>query len=124
MAKKQKGGIGGTILRLLMIVPVVLNMTATLISLAQNELLSMRKKLVLFMVLAFFCLALTVGAWMCVTGLLIIYLQSLQLSLVSSLVIVMVFNLLMLIIIALAMSFIKVDPTFPETRKIVKDIIL
>lgn len=124
MAKKQKKGIAGAILRLLMVLPAVLNMTATLMSLVQSEFLSMRKKLVLFMVLGFFCLALMMGAWLCVTGLLVIYLQTLQLSLASSLMIVLVFNFLLLVITGLAMSFIKVDPTFPETRKVVKDIIL
>lgn len=124
MAKKQKNGIAGTILKLLMILPAVLNMTASLISMVQSEYLTMRKKLVLFMVLGFFCLALMMSAWLCITGLLIIYLHTLQLSFVSSLMIVLVFNFLMLVITGLAMSFIKVDPTFPETRKAVKDIIL
>lgn len=124
MAKKQKKGIAGTILKLLMVLPAVLNMTASLIAMVQSEFLTMRKKLVLFMVLGFFCLALMMGTWLCITGLLVIYLQTLPLSLTSSLMIVLVFNFLLLVITGLAMSFIKVDPTFPETRKVVKDIIL
>jgi hypothetical protein len=124
MAKKQKKGIAGTVLKLLMVLPAVLNMTASLIAMVQSEFLTMRKKLVLFMVLAFFCLALMMGVWLCVTGLLVIYLQTLQLGLSSSLMIVLVFNFLLLVITGLAMSFIKVDPTFPETRKVVKDIVL
>jgi hypothetical protein len=123
MAKKHSKNIGRMILKLLMVIPAVLNITVTLLAMVQSEWGSMRKKMVIFIILALFCLALMTSTWLCVTVLLLVYLQSLQLSLIPSLVILLLFNFMMLVIVGLAMNFIRVDPSFSQTRKTIKDMI-
>lgn len=123
MTKKHKKGIGGTLIRLLLVIPAFLSLTANLFSLAQCEAASMRKKIMLFFVFAMFALVLMISGWLCVTTILLIYLHSLQVSMMTSFVIVLLLNLLLLMMVGVSLMFVKVDPTFPETRKVIQDII-
>ena len=123
MTRKHKKGIGGTVIRLLLVIPAFLNLTANLFSLMQCEAAMMRKKVTLFFVFGLFALVLLMGSWLCVMAMLLFYLGSLQVSMMTSFVIVLLLNLLLLMMVGLGLMFVKVDPTFPETRKVLQDIV-
>lgn len=123
MTRKHKKGIGGILIRLLLVIPAFFNLTTSVYALLQCEAASMRKKIILFFVFAMFALVLMMSGWLCVISILLIYLHSMQVSVMTSFVIVLLVNLLLLMMVGIGLMFTRVDPTFPETRKVIQDII-
>lgn len=123
MSKQKHNGTISKILKYVLLLPALMNLFGNLLSMIQSELADMRKKLVILVVLALFSMVLMSSMWLCINALIFTYLTNLNLSITTSLVILLSLNFLILIIIGLVIALQKIDLSFPETRKAVKNII-
>lgn len=123
MSKQKRNGTASKILKIIFLIPALMSLFGNLLSMIQSELISMRKKLVVVAILAIFSIVLMSSVWFCINALIFTYLTNLNISIITSLVIMLSLNLLILIITGLTIALLKIDPTFPETRKAVKNII-
>tara|TARA_R110000868_G_scaffold15698_7_gene71644 strand:- start:971 stop:1348 length:378 start_codon:yes stop_codon:yes gene_type:complete len=123
MAKKNNAGIGQNILKILLIIPAIFSLTSSLISQAHLEAVQLKRSVVLLVVLTFFFFILMLSMWFCALGWLVLYLLSLNVGMMLALSLVFIFNLFLLIITCLVIRENKIDPSFPETRKVIKDLI-
>ncbi len=123
MAKKHNSGLGRSILKFILIIPAIFNLVDILVTLAKNEAATIRRKMVFLLMMALFSFVLLASVWICASALLISYLLSLQLSLEISIMFVLILNVLLFLITCLILSLVKVDPSMPETRKVIKDLV-
>lgn len=123
MSKKPTKSVTSKILKFAMIIPAALNLMGNLSSLIQLEMASMRKKLLCFFLLSLFSLMLLLTTWILLNALLLTALIHASFTLIPSMVIVLSGNFLLLIITCLMMINLKVDPSFPETRKTIREIV-
>jgi hypothetical protein len=123
MKKKNNAGLTRNIVKIFMIIPAIFSLTANLISHVRFEALLMKKQIVCLMILAMFFFVLLFSVWLCGIGVLVMYLHSLDVSMMMIAVLTFIINLLLLIIVSLLLVQLKIDPTFPETRKAIKEMI-
>lgn len=122
MTKKKSSSLGKTIIKYLLVVPAIFSLTNNIIMLMKLELACMRRKLIVFAILAIFSMALFLTFWLSLNVILYVYLVSINISILMSYVLLAVLNLLLLIISALCMALLNIDASFPETRKAVQQI--
>lgn len=123
MSRKKQNGAGCKILKTLLLIPAVLSLLGNLFSMIHAELATMRKKLILLIMLAIFSIVLMSSVWFCLNALIFTYLTNLHLSMTTSLVLMLSLNLLIFIIICLCIALVKIDPSFPQTRKAISEVI-
>lgn len=123
MSKRKQDGTVSKILKIIFLIPALMSLFGNLFSMIQSELASMRKKLIALVILAVFSIVLMSSMWFCINALIFTYLTNLNLSVITSLVIMLSLNFLILIIISLIIALLKLDLSFPETRKAVKNVI-
>ncbi len=123
MAKKRSAGMISKLIKVAMIIPAILSVTKGLIFQGRQELIGMRKRLIAFCIAALFSLILLLTTWWCLLAMLITYLLSQAVSMMVTLLIVFMLNCFMLIIFGIYLSTIKLDPSFPETRKVIRELI-
>lgn len=123
MSRKKNKGTGSKILKLIFLIPAMLSLLGNLFVMIHDELTTMRKKLIILITLAVFSIVLMSSVWFCVNALLFTYLLNLHLTTATSLVLLLSLNLLMLIITCLCIALLNIDPSFPQTRQAVKEII-
>ena len=123
MSRKKHNGTGSKILKIIFLIPALLSLLGNLFSMIHDELVTMRKRLIILIVLAIFSIVLMSSVWFCMNALIFTYLMNLHLSTATSLVLLLSLNLLILIITCLTIALLKIDPSFPQTRKAVKEVI-
>src|SRR5205814_4308028 len=117
MTKRKRASLGQNLLKLALIAPAILSVTARLFSMARLEISIARRRLVWFFLLGLSCLVLLLGVWTSLCWLLCFYLLSLKLSLIQSMAMVLILNLFLLIIACLCLALCRVDLTFSKTRR-------
>jgi hypothetical protein len=113
MSKHKKASVTKTIIKFIMIAPVLFNIVQKIISLICVETKVAGKSLIFLIMLAILMGSLLTGTWFGFLALLIFYFLSLHLSLVVSIALVLGFNVIALIILVLCMSQVKNTLTFP-----------
>ncbi len=113
----------GKFLKLLLVVPTVLSMASTLLSFAREELILMKRKMVFLVFLTLISFIFLITTWLSLCGLLLFYLLAMNVSIMLALITIMVINLILLLVSGLILACIKVNPTLPETRNVISDII-
>lgn len=122
MAKKHRSK--RSLLRLLLIVPALVNLAFHFFSIVQSETIIVRKSIVKLFILTLIGIALLAGAWGCILSLFIIYLLSLNLSLIFCITLILILHVLLLIITSLMIKLLKIKLGFPETRQAISDLML
>ncbi len=123
MKKKNSAGLTKNIIKIVMIIPALFSLAANLMSHARFEVLLMRKQMIMLFLLSLMFFVLLLSVWISGMGVLLVYLHTLNVSLMLMVSMVFVLNLLLLIIVTLLMLRLKVDPSFPETRKVIEELI-
>lgn len=122
MAKRKKSILSKTILRLIFGIPAILSLLTTLSSLIKYEIRIAGRSLVCVLMLALFCALLLMSSWLCVLGLLFVYLMSLQWSLYGILLALLGINCFMFLIILLIIRRYKAKLSFPETHRLLNEV--
>jgi hypothetical protein len=123
MAKKQSKSVGSKVLKFAMIIPAALSLMGNFFSLVQTEMMTMRKQLLCFIMLSLFSLMLMLSSWIFLNALILTYLMHVPFTLLSSLSLILAGNLFLLILTCVAILYLQIDPTFPETRKTIREIV-
>ncbi len=104
MTKKQKFAPGKTIKNIIWLIPTLINLVSNITSLLRvRAFLAIRSAAVLLMLSVLFALVLA-SSWFCLLGMLMVYLLSIHLSWLASLLIVLLSNLLLLLVIIVAIK--------------------
>ncbi len=118
MAKKTLS-ISRIVLKLITFVPGILGLAYTVAAEAKLA----GKSLFLFFVISFIVALLLMSSWLCLLALLFTYLISAQFSVMASLALVLLLNLILLTSVGLYTAKIKKDLLFPSTRRQVRSLI-
>ena len=122
--KKKRRGTAGKILKYLMVLPVVFSLVGHVFSMMRAEVRLAQKRIITLAFMFFFLFVLIMTIWLCLNMLLYIYLISVPLSHVFSIIIIALLNLFLLVITCLLIALTKIELSFPETRKAINDIVL
>jgi hypothetical protein len=123
MAKKNSAGFIQKLLKIMLIVPALSNIISHLASMMKSEAALIKRKALYLFIFAASSLVLLFTFWISLMAVLVVYLLSLNISLLISLLLVSIFNFLLLVIACLCITKTKIDPSFPETRNAVKELI-
>lgn len=121
---KTKTSLAKTIVKYMLVVPAVCGLIENLFLMAKDEAAQTKRKLVFLFIVAMFAIALLFSIWGCLTGLVILFFMYLQLSLIASVLITMVINLVFFLIACLILSLTKVDVFLPETRRFIREMLM
>lgn len=122
MTKKQRNGLGTMIIKYLLVIPAIFSLTGNLLAMMKLEMKSMRKKLMVFFILAVFSCTLLMTVWLTLNTMLYLYLISISISVMMACLLIALLNFLLLVITALCMALIDIDASFPETRKAIEQL--
>jgi hypothetical protein len=114
MAKKNNGGFTNSVLSLIFLVPKLFSFVNNIGALVKAEAAHAKRNLILIVFLILISVILVTSTWMCLLGLLYLYLTT-HLTPIPSLAIVLAFNIFLLIIIALVIYLSKRNMFFPAT---------
>lgn len=119
--KKRKSN-SSKLMKLLMIIPNLFSFFGNLFSLIQSELEHTRRQIILLVLLTLFILILMFSVWLSLNALLFIYLINSLFNVISAVAIIGLINFLLLMIVCFFISRQEISITFPETRKIINDV--
>jgi hypothetical protein len=114
MAKKSKGGFTDSVLSLIFLAPKLFSFVSNIGALVKAEAHHAKRNIALILLLILISAVLLTSTWMCMLGLLYLYLTT-HLAPIPALAIVMAFNIFLLIIIALVIYLSKRNLFFPAT---------
>lgn len=113
----------GKIVKMLLVVPTILSMASTLLSYAREEIVLMKRKMVFLVFLTLISFIFLITTWLSLCGLLLFYLLSINVSMLLAMTSILVINIILLLITGIIVACIKINPTLPETRSVISDII-
>lgn len=122
MVKKRKSGLNKYLLYFIMIIPKLISVLNNLVSAVEEEAKLTGRNLIVLLVLALLVLSLLVSAWVVIFALLTVYLIALKFSLVSSLFITLILNLLLLVIVGFCIMAAKNKLGFAKSAQLFRDI--
>ena len=122
MTKRKKPTLGKALINLVIGVPTLLSLMGRIGSLIGLEARLAGKSLVSIIVLAFLSALLLTSTWLCVLGMLFVYLTSLHWSTQLILLTLLGFNLILLIIVCRMMTKYKKRLLFPKTRHLLDEV--
>jgi len=120
MTAKKKSFFTATVIKLLFFLPTLFGFVGNFFALVEIEARLAGRNLVTLLVLYLMLGSLLTSLWLCLLGLLFLYLITVQSSWALGLMIILVFNLLFLIIIGIIMIRLKNNLLFPETRNLLR----
>jgi hypothetical protein len=114
MAKNNKNGFTNSVLSLVFLVPKLFSFVNNIGALIKAEAQHAKRNLILIVFLILISVILVTSTWLCLLGLLYLYLTT-HLAPIPSLTIVLAFNIFLLIIIGLVIYLSKRNLFFPAT---------
>ncbi|HTM63434.1 MAG TPA: hypothetical protein VL360_02895 [Gammaproteobacteria bacterium] len=123
MGTKKQHGNSSKILKLILFIPTVLSLIGNLFALMQSEVSLMRRKIIMLVMLSVFSFVLMTTAWICINWLLFTWMVHLYMSSITATILLLAFNLLLFVITCLLIALLNIDPSFPETRKAINNIL-
>jgi hypothetical protein len=115
MAKKSKGAVAGAISSVMFLFPKLFNFVGNIGTLVKMEAQQAKRNLTIIVTLMFISVILLTTTWLCLLALAYLYLVTLHLSEITSLLIVTVFNVLLLVFVGMFIFFLKRHLFFPAT---------
>lgn len=112
-----------TILRYLMIVPVIYSLISHLFSLISSEAHLAKRSLTTIFILSFLVGSIITSTWLCLLAILFLYLISLPLSWIFALFLILILNIVIIMIIGLILLKAKENLFFPETCRLLRHMI-
>ena|SRR3990167_3931375 len=122
MTSKKKSSLIMTIIQLLTIFPVIVGLFDNLIMLLNNEIRLAKHNVMIICFLIILLISLLTTTWLGTCVLLIIYFNSLQFSLASSIGIIIFLNVILLVFTSLILIIKKNALILPSPAKILRDI--
>jgi len=123
MGTKKQHGNSSKILKLILFVPTIISLIGNLFALMQSEIYLMRRKIIMLVMLSVFSFVLMTTAWICINSLLYSWMIHLFTSSITATILLLTFNILLFIITCLLIALLNIDPTFPETRNAINNIL-
>jgi hypothetical protein len=114
MAKNNKGGITGSLLSLIFLVPKLFGFMGNLSTLVRLEAKHAYRNLIVILLLTLMTTILLTSTWLAVLALLYLYL-TMHLSPIPALALVILFNIFLMIILGLVIFLMKRNMFFPAT---------
>ncbi|EKD70113.1 MAG: hypothetical protein ACD_46C00632G0001 [uncultured bacterium] len=111
-----------SIIEAIIVMPALFRFSNYLISLIITEAQITKRNLVLMIILFFTAFIFVFSAWAVLLSIIFLYFVSLNFSYFSSLIIILIFNLLLCMIVMLVINTLKKTLFFPETKKILHNI--
>lgn len=118
MTKNKESSFLIKALRILSVAPLFYRVAHNAILLVEKEAKEAKKSLVLLIVLFLLLSIVGVTTWICLLGMVFIYLVSIKLSWLLSVFLLFLLNLLLMVILALIILNIKNGSFFPESRRL------
>lgn len=122
-AKKHKTMKSSRIIQLLKIIPALFSFFGNVTALIKAELLLIRKQIITLVLLLLFLFVLMLSTWIALNILAYLYLINHISSAIYTVAIIGLINFILFIIVCCVISISKVSTTFPETRKVINDLI-
>jgi hypothetical protein len=107
MTKKKSSGFSGTILKLVLLATNVFGFVENITAVVRSEACRIGKSVLVLMVLSFLLSSILICTWISLLGMLLVYYLSLHWSLLFSLSMILLLNIIFLAIIGLILSRVK-----------------
>lgn len=117
MAHKKKRSMGRTLLKVVTLVPTLFSVFTNITALVGWEAKRAGKSVVTIILFAFFAAFLLTTIWLCLLGILFLYLVSLHWTEIQALLFIILVNVILLGVIGFVISKVKNNLTFPLIRK-------
>lgn len=122
MTKKKEFSFRKMIINLLMVLPALSRLITNFSTLIEVEVASIKRNVLRLFILYLTLMSLLTATWLCICTMLTIYLQSLQLSLLTALFIIFLINILFIMVIVLCLFKTKNNLSLQRTRQLLRDI--
>ena len=121
MAAKKRKGLVKIVLEWLMVIPTLFGFVDHVTALFSYELHQAKRNLVFIFFLCMLLWVFIVSLWLSICACILVYLLSLKLTWMISLMIIALLNTLILTIICLLLLLKKRELSFPETAQLIRD---
>lgn len=120
MAHKKKTTLGKYLLRVLMVIPTIIQLFGNLLALINLEAREAGNSITKLILLAVICGVIIMSTWLCVLGLFATYLVSIHYSYLFAFSILVVTNIVILLLLVILMQQTSKPLFFPKTRLHIK----
>lgn len=121
--KKKKAHRSSRLMRIFRIIPAVFSFISHMMSLIKAEFLQVRRQLVILILLTLFLLVLMFSVWLSLNIMLYLYLITLVSTVLCAVSLIALGNFILFAIVCCIISTLKVSTTFPETRKVINNLL-